>query len=66
LTDPNISIGKRVREIKMQKIPYWIVIGDKEASNNSAALEHRESKLGTLSIEDVISKLRKEIVDKTL
>ena len=39
LSDPNESLGKRVRQVKLQKVPYWLVIGDKDVATNSATLE---------------------------
>ena len=45
LSNPTESLGKRVREVKLQKVPYWLVIGDKEASSNTVTLEYRGDNL---------------------
>jgi len=62
LSDPTESLGKRVRATKLSKIPYWLVIGDKEAENANASLESRDKgQLGTLSLAEITSKLLGEI-----
>jgi len=55
------SLGKKIREAKLQKIPYLLVIGDAEVSAETASLESREGKLGALSIKEIIAKLVEEI-----
>ena len=55
------SLGKKVRDAKQEKIPYTLVIGDNEVSDATATLEGREGKIGTLPIEEIISKLSEEI-----
>lgn len=61
----NESLGKRIRETKMQKIPYTLVIGDTEIENHAVSVESRdEGKLGTLSIEEMVNRLRKEREEK--
>jgi threonyl-tRNA synthetase len=61
------GLGKKVRNAKLEKLPYWIVIGAKEIESKKVALEHREKgQLGQLSIEETIEKLQKEIAGKVL
>jgi threonyl-tRNA synthetase len=57
----NETLGKKVREAKTQKVPYTLVIGDKEVADGTATLEGREGKVGALSIDDIVSKLKEEI-----
>jgi threonyl-tRNA synthetase len=65
LDDSNESLGKRVRTAKMQKIPYLIVIGDKEVAAQSVALEHRSAgSLGTQTVERCIEMLKTAIASK--
>ena len=47
LDDSNESLGKRIRNAKMQKIPYVIVIGDKERDAKVITVEGRTEKLET-------------------
>ena len=64
--DPrNESLGKRIREARLQRIPYILVIGDKEIAAKSVAVRKRpETDMGTMSVEQFLGLARKEIVDK--
>lgn len=56
------TLGKKIRNAKMQKIPYLLVIGDKEASAKTLSVEHRDSgSLGTMSVEDFLARAKDEI-----
>ena len=46
------------------KYPYWIVIGDAEVASGTITLESREGEKLSLSIDETISKLTKEIEEK--
>jgi threonyl-tRNA synthetase len=60
LFDENESLGKRVRQIKTQKIPFTLVIGDKEKDSGKLTAEGRnEEKNENLSIEEIISLIKK-------
>jgi threonyl-tRNA synthetase len=59
------SLGKRIRNAKLQKIPYLIVVGDKEIETNTLSLESRDrGQLGSIGIDALISQLHAEITDK--
>lgn len=66
LDDSSESLGKRIRNAKMQKTPYVVVIGDKEKEANTITVEGRTEKLEGITIESFIEKLQKEISEKTL
>lgn len=66
LDDTNESLGKRIRNAKMQKIPYIIVIGDKEKDGKVITVEGRTQKLEGITLEIFLEKLQKEIKEKTL
>ena len=66
LDDSNESLGKRIRNAKMQKIPYIIVLGDKEKESHIITVETRTEKLEGLSIETFMEKIQKEIKERTL
>src|SRR3954451_17563850 len=52
------SIGRKIREAELRKIPYMLVVGDREAEGRAVALrKHREGDQGALSLEEVRSKL---------
>ena len=47
------SIGRKIREAELQKHPYMLVVGDKEAESGVVAVRrHREGDIGTMSVED--------------
>ncbi|MDP3875254.1 MAG: threonine--tRNA ligase [bacterium] len=65
LDDSNESLGKKIRNAKTERIPYMLVIGDKEVSEDKVTLESRNSgNLGQLEMEKLISKLKQEIKDR--
>lgn len=66
LDDSNESLGKRIRKAKMQKVPYIIVIGDKEKEGEVITVEGRTEKLEGITADAFIERLRKEIKNKTL
>ena len=63
--DRNEKTGYKIREAQLQKIPYMLVVGEKEASSNTVAVRSRENgDIGTESIDEFIAKLEKEIEEK--
>ena len=65
LDDSNESLGKKIRNAKTEKVPYMLVIGDKEVSENKVTLESRsDEKLGQIGLEELISKLKLEIKER--
>ncbi len=59
------KIGYKIREATMQKIPYMLVIGDKEVENGTIAPRRRTGDdLGEMSVEDFIGIIRKDIDEK--
>ena len=58
LDDRNETIGKKIRESELSKIPYMVVIGEKEAKNNTISLrKHKEGDLGSIKIDELIEKI---------
>jgi threonyl-tRNA synthetase len=66
LSDSNDSLGKRINSAKAQKVPYVIVIGDKEQESKLLTVEGRTEKLEGIAVEDFITKLNEEIESKKL
>ena len=65
LDESSETLGKKIREAKLQKIPYLLVVGDQEVSTNTATLESRDTgKLGQLSIEEILHTLTEEIKNR--
>ncbi len=58
-------INEKVRNAELQKIPYIIVIGDKEEQNQTLAIRHRGEKLKFgVKYDEFISELKKEIKER--
>jgi len=66
LDDSNESLGKRIRNAKMQKVPYVVVLGDKEKDAKIITVEGRTEKLEGITTEDFLKILKNEIKNKTL
>ena len=65
IDDSNESIGKKIRDSEKQKIPYMLVVGEKEAENNSVAVRLRGSRdIKAMEVEKFIEKIKKEIDEK--
>ena len=65
LDDEESNLGGKVRDAKTNKIPYWIVIGDKEIEAGKVTLESRDSgQLGQIAKEELVEKLSAEIKQK--
>ena len=58
----NERVGYKVREAQLQKIPYMLVIGDREVGSGTVAVRHRtEGDLGPVSVEGFAARLEAEI-----
>lgn len=61
------KIGYKIREGQLQKIPYLIILGDKEVEAATVAVRHRkQGDLGAMPLDEFSSKIKKEIDDKAL
>jgi threonyl-tRNA synthetase len=55
------SLGKRIRAAKLERVPYLLVVGDKEIESRAVSVESRKGKVGSLSLDVVVSELVSEI-----
>ena len=63
----NEKIGFKIREAQMMKVPYMLILGDKEVENGVVAVRSRkEGDLGTMTPEELIKKLHEEIRSKEI
>ena len=61
----NESIKYKIREAQLEKVPYMLVLGDKEVESKVVAVRDRKGgNLGVMSVEDMIAKFREEIDSK--
>ncbi|MCR4962522.1 MAG: threonine--tRNA ligase [Firmicutes bacterium] len=63
--DRNEKIGYKLRAAQAEKVPYMLVLGDKEQEAQGAALrKRREGDLGFMTLDDIIRRLQEEIASK--
>jgi threonyl-tRNA synthetase len=57
----NEKIGFKIRGHSMQRVPYLLVVGDKEIENGTVAVRTRDGEdLGSMTIEEVISLFQRD------
>ena len=62
LDDRQEKIGYKIREAQLQKVPYMLVVGDKEIEDGAVGVRSRkEGDIGAQKLEDFISKIKEEI-----
>src|SRR3954452_6939505 len=55
------SVGRKIRDAELQKIPYMLVIGDREAEDGTVAVrEHRHGDSGSVSVEEFAERVTRE------
>jgi threonyl-tRNA synthetase len=63
--DRNEKIGKKIRDAELNKIPFMLIVGEKEAENNEVSVRQRGSgDLGSMSIADFSKLVQKTIEDE--
>ncbi len=61
----NEKIGYKIREAQMQKVPYMLVIGEREAEAGLVSVRSRkDGDIGTMTIDEFVSKALKEVAEK--
>ncbi|MCW2966320.1 MAG: Ser-tRNA(Thr) hydrolase [Solirubrobacteraceae bacterium] len=56
------SVGRKIREAELQKIPYMLVVGDREAQDGTVSVRrHREGDEGTVAVAELAQKLAVEL-----
>ena len=61
----NEKIGKKIREAQLNKVPYMLILGQKEVENNVISVRSRDKgDLGSISLEDFVENLKIEIKNK--
>ena len=64
LAPSNETLGKRIRESELQKIPYILIIGEKEVQTNTVAVRSRKREQNVMNLEKFLEQIKKEIKDK--
>ncbi len=67
IDDRSEKIGFKIREAQLQKVPYMILVGDKDIENNTVSVRDRkEGDLGAMTLESFIEKAMEEIETKLI
>ena len=62
LDDRNETVGKKIRESEMKKIPFMVVVGENEVKNDSVSIRrHHGDDLGEMKIEEFVDIVKKEV-----
>lgn len=73
LNKDNETLGKKIREAEMQKVPYLLVVGEREVETETIAVRQRDSfgktqdkknDIGQMKVEEFIEKIKEEIKTK--
>ncbi|MBQ9331151.1 MAG: threonine--tRNA ligase [Oscillibacter sp.] len=58
----NEKIGRKIRDAQVEKVPYMVVVGDRDMENGTVSPRHRsEGDLGAMSFEDFAALLKKDV-----
>jgi threonyl-tRNA synthetase len=62
----NEKIGFKIREHTLQKVPYLLVVGDREVEQRTIAVRDRKGKdLGTIVLDELVARLGEEVANRT-
>ena len=65
--DRNEKIGKKIRETTLEKVPYMLVVGDRDIENKTVSVRTRGGEdLGAMSLEEFSAKLGEEVRTKAI
>ncbi len=62
LDERSESVGRKIRDAELRKLPYMLVVGEREQEEEAVSVrEHRSGDLGVLSLKDFTARLRSEL-----
>jgi threonyl-tRNA synthetase len=60
--DRRETLGKKIREHQLQKIPYMLILGDRDIENGTVGVRGREEgDLGAMSVEEFVERVRGDL-----
>ncbi|MBR6561697.1 MAG: threonine--tRNA ligase, partial [Oscillospiraceae bacterium] len=63
----NEKIGKKIREATLEKVPFMLVLGDRDVENQTVSVRRRSGEdLGAMPVADFASLLREEVASKEI
>lgn len=67
LSDENLTVGKRIRDAEIMKVPYILVVGEKEVANKTVNVRHyRRGQEGEVKTEKLLELIKKEVENKVI
>lgn len=65
--DRDEKVGYKIRSAQMEKVPYMLVVGERERETGTVAVRHRSRKdLGVMALDEFIAQIKQEIRDRTV
>ena len=59
------KIGRKIRDAEMKKVPYMLIVGEKEMNENAVSVrKHGQGDLGSMSVEDFIAMIDKQVKEE--
>ena len=65
LDDRNEKVGYKIREAQLEKVPYMLVVGAKEAEQNTVSIRSRENAENeTMNVDEFVARIKEEVENK--
>lgn len=65
IDDRSEKIGYKIREAQLEKVPYMLIIGDKDIENNAVSVRSRkDGDIGSMPVDEFVAKIKEEIDTK--
>ena len=59
------KIGRKIRDAEMKKVPYMLIVGEKEMNENAVSVrKHGQGDLGSMSVEDFLAMIEKQVKEE--
>ena len=67
IDDRSEKIGYKIREAQLEKVPYMLLVGDKDIEGGTVSIrDRRDGDIGSMSIEEFIAKITEEVKNKVI
>ena len=64
--DRNEKVGYKIREAQLEKVPYMLVVGNKEVEENTVAVRSRgNAENETINVDEFVAKIKEEVENKS-
>ena len=67
IDDRSEKIGYKIREAQLEKVPYMLLVGDKDIENNTVSIrDRRDGDIGSMALSEFIAKITEEVANKVI